>query len=383
MKKRFSSLFALLLVGCLFLAGCLPGAGGGFLCGGGTPPSGWSGPVVGNDTLYVGSMTGRVIALEDLSMARAKIKWQYPPSDEADLGYIYGTPCVADGVVYVGAYGGAARDPKVYAIDSENGWRIWAYPGEGSIGPIIGSPVIADGVLYVGSSDSKLYAIDIETGRDKWWPFETGDDIWAAPVVHDGVVYIGSFDQKLYALNAESGVEVWHFDTGAAIASTPLIYNDTIYVGSFDRKFYALNLDGTEKWDEPFEAGNWFWGTAIAYHNTIIAVCLDGRVYALDADTGYCEWYYPPEEPVGPVRGNPALVGDVVVFGSEDGKVYALDASTGQELWHYPPEEDSISPVRAPICAGNGVVYVHASNQKIYSLEMEYGRINWSFSTSD
>src|ERR1043166_9883634 len=35
-------------------------------------------------------------------------------------------------------------------------------------GPIIGSPAIADGVVYIGSIDGNLYAVDQETGQQKW-----------------------------------------------------------------------------------------------------------------------------------------------------------------------------------------------------------------------
>src|SRR5207248_896608 len=35
-------------------------------------------------------------------------------------------------------------------------------------GMVIGSPAIAGGVVYVGSADGNLYAIDSESGAQKW-----------------------------------------------------------------------------------------------------------------------------------------------------------------------------------------------------------------------
>jgi PQQ-like domain len=35
-------------------------------------------------------------------------------------------------------------------------------------GPIVASPAIADGVVYIPSMDTNLYAIDQETGKEKW-----------------------------------------------------------------------------------------------------------------------------------------------------------------------------------------------------------------------
>jgi hypothetical protein len=41
----------------------------------------------------------------------------------------------------------------------------WTFKTEG---PIIGSPAIANGVVYIGSIDGNLYAVDQETGKQKW-----------------------------------------------------------------------------------------------------------------------------------------------------------------------------------------------------------------------
>src|SRR3569832_2277889 len=41
----------------------------------------------------------------------------------------------------------------------------WTFKTDGTI---IGSPVIASGVVYIGSTDGNLYAVDQETGKQKW-----------------------------------------------------------------------------------------------------------------------------------------------------------------------------------------------------------------------
>src|SRR5258706_16353216 len=35
-------------------------------------------------------------------------------------------------------------------------------------GPIIGSPAVANGVVFIGSIDGNVYAVDQETGKQKW-----------------------------------------------------------------------------------------------------------------------------------------------------------------------------------------------------------------------
>ena len=41
----------------------------------------------------------------------------------------------------------------------------WTFKTEGAI---IASPAIADGTVFIGSSDNGFYALDQETGKQKW-----------------------------------------------------------------------------------------------------------------------------------------------------------------------------------------------------------------------
>jgi len=403
-KTKTFLMLALLAVGCLLLSGCAA-----TMMGAGT---GWSGPVVEDNVLYVGTAGGKLVSynLESDPRPYAEEWWRFPPTGEPWPGggeggggfgsflacapttttAIYSSPVVEGGMVYIGAYEG-----RVYALNStsrlvgysfpEESAGEWVYPREGeeSIGDIVGSPVVAGGILYVGSADGNLYAIDTATGKLAWDRplYESGDDIWATPLVDDGVVYIGSFDRNLYALNATDGTMLWAFEAKGAIVATPLIYSDTIYIGSFDREFYAIDAStGKAKVGfTPFHADNWFWGKAVAYDDTIMIGSLDGRIYALDAESGESKWEY---ETGGSVRGDPALIGDLAIFGSDNGRVYAINASNGQEAWHYPTGEDYFGPIRASLYAGDDEVYVYdTQNSKIFALGAEHGDLLWSVST--
>ncbi|MEE9401375.1 MAG: PQQ-binding-like beta-propeller repeat protein, partial [Dehalococcoidia bacterium] len=199
-----------ILLAILALSGCIG-------------PRGWRGVVVDGDTVYVGSMGGRVVRLELSARQENKSvpserdgEWVWEPEAEAagsildcgaggrfTGGMLYGPPAVGNitvgnktvDVVYIGLYSG-----KVYAIDAEYGEEVWEEPFEAG-GNIVGGVTVTDDTLFVGSSDGKLYAVDISTGRAKqgFEPYPTGDEIVSTPVVQDGVVYFGSLDHKLYA----------------------------------------------------------------------------------------------------------------------------------------------------------------------------------------
>ncbi|HUV74859.1 MAG TPA: PQQ-binding-like beta-propeller repeat protein [Anaerolineae bacterium] len=44
---------------------------------------------------------------------------------------------------------------------------MWRFPKEGIV-TVLASPAVADGVVYVNADDTKLYALDAETGELQW-----------------------------------------------------------------------------------------------------------------------------------------------------------------------------------------------------------------------
>jgi glucose dehydrogenase len=73
----------------------------------------------------------------------------------------------------------------------------WSYTTRGYV---YSSPAVANGVVYIGSADHKLYALDAVTGTPKW-SSTTGNAIFPSPAVANGVVYVGSLDDNVYAFH--------------------------------------------------------------------------------------------------------------------------------------------------------------------------------------
>jgi len=371
-------LLVILLVGGLTASGCI----------GGLQPIGWSGGVVADGTLFLGSIEGRLVAV-NVSDATPTHQWSEPLTVSGSTGgfgcaaapagvAIYGTPAVAGDLVYIGGYNG-----EIYAFDASSlqDRYEWVYPpkGEGNLEPIVSGPIVASGKLYFGCSDGKVYALDAATG-DKEWEFQTGDKIWSTPVIDGETVYVSSFDKKLYALDATSGKEKWEepFEAGGAIASTPFVYNNTVYFGSFDRYLYAVDaIDGSLKWKSEVEAGSWFWAKPVVYNNTVYAPSLDGKVYILNAESGH--------ELVGaidlgnPVSSSPVLVDGSIIIASGEGRVYSLDTANNQVK----PLADVKEKIDAPLWASNGVVYIHTQeHETLYALNAQTGAELWNLSLS-
>ena len=356
-------------------------------------PEGGSGGVIANGTLYLSPtlksggglgcapspMEGKLIALNASSGARL---WEVPmETSKAAGGFgcapastsvaIYGTPAVAEDLVYVGSY-----DGKIYAFNSGSGALRWVYPRQGNLQPIVGAPVVVEGKVYIGCSDGKVYALDAATG-DKQWEFPTGDKIWSTPTIDGSTLYIGSLDKSLYALGAADGSKKWEFKTEGAIVSTPLVYNNKVYIGSVDRYFYAIDAtNGSLRWRSKLEAGSWFWAKPIVYNNTIYGGNLDGKIYILNAENGNKI----AEFDLGsPVSSSPVLVDSSIIIVSEEGKVYALDTGSNQ----IKQLTDLKEKVYAPLSASDGVVYVHTQkHDTLYALNAQTGVTLWSLPLS-
>ncbi len=336
----------------------------------GAQPRGWSGGTIANGTLFLGSMEGKLVAVNtsddsrlwEVTLETSKPAGGFGCAPASTAVAIYGSPAVDGDLVYVGSY-----DGKIYAISSNKGVKRWIYPREGNLQPIVGGPVVAWGRVYIGCSDGKVYALDAATG-DKEWEFETGDKIWSTPAIDAGTVFIGSFDNKLYALNATDPRKKWEFETEGAIASTPLVYYNTVYISSFDRYLCAVDAaTGSLRWK--FLAENWFWAKPVAYNNVIYAPCLDGKVYILDAGSG--REVVDAIDLEGPVSSSPTLVGNLIVVASEEGRVWAIDTSNNEKRLLKDLEEK----IYAPLSASEGIIYIHTEKDTLYAVETQTGAI--------
>jgi len=392
MKQPKILLFIVIALLPLTLVSCIPGSA--------QLAKGWSGTAVHDGIIYVGSVDGRVVAINS---STRNLEWAYSiapvtaPSSGLSCGQtsvttaIYGTPLIDRDLVYIGTYSG-----QVYALTIARGADRWVYPRTGSIGAIVGSPIIANETIYISSSDSMVYALDTIHG-DLNWKSEILDEegkrhekLWTSPVVHDGAVYVSTLDGHIYALSVETGELLdWSFESEAGFASSPVIYEDTIFLGSFDRYLYALKIGSdVPMWKFPEEnpAGNWFWAPPIVDEGIVYAGCLDGRVYALDAETGKELWQFESQDARGKpaaIVSPPVLAGDLLIVANEAGNVYVINPETGEgERIRNPESGDKPTidaQIRAPFCADEGLTYIRDEDNTLHVVDIENGEVSWNF----
>lgn len=207
-------------------------------------------PVVADGTLYLGfDDRSALCAIEPETGA---FRWEQAGPDDQWVEAM----TVADGTVYAG-WGLPGDEPgHLLAIDAETGEEAWRLETEQTVDT---EPAVADETLYVHSG-GWLRAVDAETGR-VLWRFDTEGafdrDFYHSiepPVVADGTVYVGGYDATVYAVDAETGEQRWSYAFGQDVPLyvTPVLHRGSLYVGS--DSVIALDETSDDSVSAAFEA---------------------------------------------------------------------------------------------------------------------------------
>lgn len=240
--------------------------------------------------------------------------------------YYVSSPLVAQGVVYFGS-----GDGHLYALDIASGNVTWKFNAQSRVRS---SPAMADNVIYFGDTQGYFYALDSATGNLKWRyasegtkfnPAEFGFDrcaLISSPAISGEVVAFGGRDGFLYALDRQTGEEKWKRDYKISwVISSPAIFNETIFTGTSDGRFaHALDLaTGKEKWR--FNATETVWSSPAICDSLVYFGDGGGHVFALDNRKGTEISRFKTKDRI---FSSPMVSAGVVYIGSDDGYLYAL-----------------------------------------------------------
>jgi outer membrane protein assembly factor BamB len=291
-------------------------------------------PALGSAPLTFGSADGRLYHVTTPRTGRPRILWTFrptvPPVAAQGVSWWEGNVAIGPrGTIYAGNTGGSA-----YAVTPQ-GKFVWAFTAGNSLWT---TPAFADdGSSYWGSLDLHVYRLG-GAGRPLWSTFVPGYVVSSPAIGSDGTVYVGSFDSKLYALDPATGTVRWSFATTDHIYASPALgvdgrgRTDAIYVASTDGSVYALSPSGRLLWrydtGDPIRSSPVLGAAPAAEHRGIVYVgSSNGKLYALDSDTGHRRWSFDttPADPVlrdrNDLNASPALGRTGVYIAGEHGYV--------------------------------------------------------------
>lgn len=147
------------------------------------------------------------------------------------------------------------------------------------------------------------------------WTFDTGSfrGLEATPLVANGIMYASRPWSSVFAVDARTGEQIWNYDP---------------------------QVDRSTGWKACCDVVNR--GVAL-YGNKVYVGTIDGRLIALNADTGAVEWEVLTVDPERPytITGAPRIADGRVIIGNGGaelgarGYITAYDAETGVQDWRF------------------------------------------------
>lgn len=228
--------------------------------------AGYSGPTLDHGKVYFAYSDGHVGAYDARDGAERWTPVDLAAEAEQQAGDqtqryldVDTTPIVADvpplgRIVMVANYAGG-----VYALDAENGSRVWANEKVAGVndlvffdqrahqphpkGPDSGGPRVPEKRLLLASSaQTGLWALDPATGKQVWrLPVPEGGV--TAPAVVTGALIFGSSRYGLFLISPENGRVIDAIDTDSGFSATPATFGNRAYVMSNTGVLLALGVD--------------------------------------------------------------------------------------------------------------------------------------------
>ncbi|MFZ0023920.1 outer membrane protein assembly factor BamB [Acinetobacter sp.] len=251
-----------------------------------------------------------------------------------------------------------AADPLRLRLDADNG-VVFAIDPKGEVSAFKGKQRLwqkevskenlssgveaAEGLVVVGNQKGQLFALDQQTGEQKWTAQLTGA-LLAPSLIHAGRVISVSNDGTVYAHEIATGTQVWTYNLPnvqfslRGMAAPVALDARNVLIASSNAYIYALDaLSGVPK--------------------------LQRRVAVSDGRSDI--------QRLVDIDGEPVVAGQFVVTTSYQGQVTVLDLASQQVVW----SEDA-SSIQRPEVVGNGV-FVAQTDGKIKAFEITSGQLLW------
>jgi alcohol dehydrogenase (cytochrome c) len=375
----------------------------------GYPPSN-RGVALLDDKVYVGTLDGRLVALDAASGA---VRWNVEVGDNK-IGYgITSAPLAINGLIVIGVSGGESGIRGfIDAYDATSGqraWRFYTVPGPGEPGHEtwsgdswrtgggstwltgtydpdlnvvywgVGNPApVYNGDVRPGDNlyTCSIVALDAATGKLRWHhqftPHDTHDwDANQVPMLVDTTIE-GRPRKLLVTANRNGFYYVLDRVDGQFVRGTA--YARQTWARGLDAHGNPIAVPGTE----PSEKGTLVWPSLQGATNWFSPSydARSGVVFVPVREMGSTYFKRPVSYETAKLfeGGGEIVKADDEVFGA----VRALDVLTGKRNW----EHRLLSPLWAGVMAtAGGLVFGSTNEGNVYALDARDGRAVWDFQT--
>ncbi len=318
-------------------------------------------PAISDGKLYTANANGMVYAFD---LAKGKKQWQ----QEFAL-VISGGVGINDQSLFIGSSKG-----EMLALARNDGAEQWRTTLSSEV---LAPPVATANQVIVRCVDGNVYALDVENGQ-RLWSYQSGIPSLTlrgdgTPVITNDNVLIGLANGRLVSLSLYDGSITWEGNVAVAqgrtdlermvdVDATPLVVDDTVYAVAYQGRIVALSLStGTQQWSRDIGSSA---GMAIDEHHLYV-VDDDDQVWMLDRNSGASLWK--SDKLKYRDLTAPAALKDAVVVGDFEGYLHWLSLDDGHIIARRQVDSDG---VRATPVVINNVLYVRSKNGDLEALTL-------------
>lgn len=266
--------------------------------------------------------------------AHVKKVWEANAGSGVGKDYLKLTPAVTDRAIFTANHNG-----RVTSIDRVSGKKLWEVNTNSYIS---GGTGTSHDLVFVGTRSGEILALRQSNGSQVW-KAKINSEVLAPPTAANGVVLVKSIDGKLSALSEKDGHSVWRYQQTEPLlilrtASAPQISHDNVVVGFANGNLAKLTLkEGSLFWQQPLSLPEGSFAIQrmididadpIIYNNKIFASTYQGRIVALDFNSGKPYWTHDISSFAGMSADQ-----DRVYVSDAKSHVWAFDAASGTSTW--------------------------------------------------
>lgn len=261
-------------------------------------------------------------------------------------------------------------------------------------------PLIADGLVFVTTANSDLYALHETTGKVAWGPIPLSG---ALSITYDGgKVFVNNFDGNVTAFNGSTGQQLWSQTTNY-FSGELVAYKGVLYVQDAGPVFALSEQTGAVRWISGYLDGD---QSSVSVDDTGVYVAAGCSWFRLSLSTGSVLWsgnsgcfgggggttyLSQGRDFVNPNFGSPIIVSKATghqlgsftgtpAFSGENGYFVTGTTVFCENILTLKPIFSKSLPsaaVTSPVIAGS-VLYVAASNSRVYGVSTTTGKVIWS-----
>lgn len=223
---------------------------------------------------------------------------------------------------------------------------------------------------------------------DERWSRDLGDfkQIGFNFVIDNTIAYAIDANGRIHAVDLSSGDVLWKSNYKRGITAAVGISAVALFAVDNKSRLVAFSrIDGEQLWRSDVNSEVLI--PPVVAGNTVIVKTLNARLVGFDHDTGEQRWSYRHEKTGLSLRGGstPLVARNFLFTGFEDGRLVAVDANTGKLLWDVPVGKSSgrdeilrLTDIDAqPVIDGDNL-FVTAFQRRTMALDIVGGRILWS-----